>query len=243
MLEEEARAERAHASPAPLLRRCVAEFWGTYVLTALGAGIEIVDVLFPGHLDRTVKAAASGLIVTAMIFALGDISGAHINPAVTTMFAVRGVFAWRCVPWYWVAQLTGAVAAAGTLRWLFGTIRSVGISEAHISAGRAAVVEAIMTAVLVTVIVNTAHQHSLIGATAAIPVGATIIACGLFGGELTTASLNPARSLGPAIVSGDYTNIAVFVVGPFAGALAGLAIVTVLRPATNPDEQSSAEGQ
>lgn len=131
--------------------------------------------------------------MAALIFALGDISGAHINPVVTMMFAARGVFGWRWVPLYWIAQLGGAIAAAGTLRWLFGTVRSVGISEAHIGWGRAAVIEGIMTAVLVIVILNAAHKHSLIGATAAIPVGATIVACGMFGGELTTSSLNPGR--------------------------------------------------
>jgi MIP family channel proteins len=233
----------AGGRPPPLWRRCIAELVGTYVLTLIGAGIEIVDFLSPGHIDRTLKAAAPGLIVAALIFALGDISGAHINPAVTTMFAVRGVFQWRCVPWYWAAQLSGAIAAAGTLRWLFGTARSVGINEIHITAGRAGVVEAIMTAVLVIVILNAAHKHSLIGAAAAIPVGATIAALGMFGGELTTTSLNPARSLGPAIVSGDYTHIGVFVVGPFAGALAGLLVASMLRPAKNPDEQSSAQGE
>ena len=238
-------AAKGHGAgpPPPLWRRCVAELTGTYILTLIGAGIEIVDFLYPAHLDRTAKAAAPGLIVAALIFALGDISGAHVNPAVTTMFAVRGVFEWRCVPWYWVAQLSGAIAAAGTLRWLFGAARSIGISEAHTSAGRAGVVEAIMTAVLVIVILNAAHKHSLIGATAAIPVGATIAACGLFSGELTTTSLNPARSLGPAIVSGDYTNIGVFVVGPFAGALGGLLVASLLRPVINPDERSSAEGE
>jgi aquaporin Z len=158
------------------------------------------------------------------------------------VFSVRRVFDWRCVPLYCGAQLTGAIAAAGTLRWLFGTARSVGINQVHIGPGRAGVVEGIMTAVLVLVILNAAHKHSLIGASAAVPVGATIVACGMFGGELTTTSLNPARSLGPAIVSGDYTNIAVFVVGPLAGALAGLLVASLLRPATNTDERSSAEG-
>jgi aquaporin Z len=230
-------------SPPPLWCRCVAEGSGTYILTLIGAGIEIIDFLHPGHLDRTVKAAAPGLIVAAMIFTLGDISGAHINPAVTTMFAVRGVFSWRCVSWYWAAQLGGAIAAAGTLRWLFGTVRSVGINQIHVSAARAGVLEAIMTAVLVIVILNAAHKHSLIGAAAAIPVGATVAALGMFGGELTTTSLNPARSFGPALVSGDYTDVGVFVVGPFAGSMAGLLIASFLRPTRNPDEETSAEGE
>jgi aquaporin Z len=229
--------------PRPLWRRASAELIGTFILTFISAGIEIVDVLYPGHLGRTLKSAAPGLTVAAMIFTIGDVSGAHINPAVTTMFALRRVFEWRCVPAYLAAQLAGAILAAMCLRSLFGTTRSVGISKTDLTTSHAIVVEAIMTSFLVIVILNAAHKHSLIGASAAIPVGATIAACGMFSGELTTTSLNPARSLGPALVSGDHTDLIVFIAGPFAGALAGLCVAFILHPKKNRDERSAAQGQ
>lgn len=230
-------------APPPLARQAFAEAVGTFLLTFTGAGIAIVDVMFPGTVDLTIKAVAPACVVAAMIYALGDISGAHINPVVTAVFALRRVFEWRRVPVYWVAQLGGAVLAAATLRGLFGTVGSVGTSEIHVAAWRAVVVEGIVTVLLVVVILDTAHEHSLIGTQAALAVGATLFACGLVAGRLTTASLNPARSLGPAVVSGNYADVWVFVAGPFGGAVLALAIVTILRPVPNVDEADAAEGR
>lgn len=224
-------------------RRAVAEGLGTFFLTLVAAGLEIVDVLYPGRIDRTVKAAGPALIVGALIYAIGDLSGAHLNPVVTTTFALRRVFHWSCVPVYWAAQLAGALAAAGTLRYLFGTTRSIGVNETDLTTSHAVVVEVVLTALLVIVILNAAHKHSLIGADAAIPVAATLAACGLVGGELTSASMNPARSLGPAIVSANYTDIGVFIAGPFIGALVAVLVMTALHPVPNRDEQTSAEGE
>jgi aquaporin Z len=226
----------------PLARRAFAEVVGAFFLTTAGAGIEIVDVLFPGTIDVTMKAVAPAAVVAAMIYSLGDISGAHLNPVVTATFAVRGVFEWRRVPVYWISQVLGAVLSAAILRALFGTVRSVGTSEIHIAAWRGCVVEGIVTALLVIVILNTAHKHSLIGTEAALAVGAVLLACGLIACQLTTASMNPARSLGPAIVSGNFDNLWVFIVGPFAGAAIALGIVTALRPVPNTDEVEAAGG-
>ncbi len=224
-----------------LPRQMIAEVIGTFFLTLAGAGIEIVDVLHPGHIDRTIKAIVPASVVVAMIFSLGDVSGAHLNPAVTGMFAVRGDFEWKRVPAYWAAQVAGATLAAATLRALFGTVRSVGTSEIHLTAWRAYVIEAILTTLLIIVILNTAHEHSIIGSGAAIAVGATLVACGMLGGELTTASLNPARSLGSALISGNFKNLWVFVAGPFTGAVVGLSLVTVIRPRSNEDEHTAAQ--
>jgi aquaporin Z len=221
----------------------VAELVGTFFLTLTAAGLEVVDVLHPGHIDRTMKAAAPAAVVAAMVYSLGDVSGAHLNPAVTAAFTVRRVFDWRRLPLYWLAQLCGATLAALTLRALFGTVRSVGVSVIHLTPVRAVVVEAIVTALLVIVILHTAHEHSLIGTQAALAVGATLFACGLLAGELTSASMNPARSIGPALVAGDVTDLWVFIVGPLTGAALGLAVVVLVHPHRNCDEQVAAEGE
>ncbi len=228
---------------APLPRKLAAEFVGTYFLTLVGAGLEVVAVLNPGQIDRSIKAAGPGLIVAAMIYAIGDVSGAHLNPAVTLMFGVRRSFGWRMVPAYWIAQLSGAVAAALSIRWLFGSDSNVGVSHlSALSPTKGLAVEIVFTALLVIVILNVAHKHSLLGTDAALAVGATIAVCGLVGGELTTMSMNPARSIGPAIVAGTSRDLWVYVAGPFVGALVGLAIVCVLRPHRNADEFEAAEG-
>src|SRR3954453_15639394 len=108
------------AERPPLPRQAAAELMGTFFLTLAGAGMEMVAVLYPGHIDRTMKAAAPAAVVAAMIYSIGDISGAHLNPVVTTAFAVRRAFQWRCVPIYWLAQISGALLPGPTLPDPFG---------------------------------------------------------------------------------------------------------------------------
>src|SRR3954470_2210195 len=230
------------AERPPLPRQAAAELMGTFFLTLAGAGMEMVAVLYPGHIDRTMKAAAPAAVVAAMIYSIGDISGAHLNPVVTTAFAVRRAFQWRCVPIYWLAQISRAPLAGVILRALFGTVASGGASVAHIAHGRAVIIEVLVTTLLLFVILNTAHKQSLIGTEAALAVGATLFACGLLAGEWTTASMNPARSLGPAIVGGHFEHLWVFVVGPFAGCAVALGVITILRPGANDDEAKAAQG-
>ena len=188
------------------------------------------------------KAAAPASVVAAMIYSIGDISGAHLNPVVTTAFAVRRAFGWRHVPVYWLAQISGALLAALILRALFGTVASGGVNVAHITHWRAVVIEVLVTTLLIVVILNTAHKQSLIGTEAALAVGATLLVCGLVAGEWTTASMNPARSLGPAIVGGHFEDLWVFMVGPFAGCAVALGIMAILRPRSNEDEATAAQG-
>ena len=233
-----AKGDRHHPWP----RQAAAELVGTFFLTLAGAGAEILAVRYPGSIDRTVKAALPAGVVAAMIYSIGDISGAHLNPVVTTVFAERRVFGWRRVPAYWTAQLVGALLAASTLRALFGTIASGGANVVHITPWRAAVVEGLVTTLLIIVILNTAHRHSLIGTEAALAVGATLFAGHLLAGEPTSASMNPARSLGPAIVAGHFENLWVFIAGPFAGGAVALCVVAVLRPRANDDEVRAAGG-
>jgi len=172
---------------------------------------------------------------------LGDVSGAHLNPAVTGMFAIRRDCEWKRVPAYWAAQVAGATLAATTLRALFGTVRSVGTSEIHLTplAGLRRRGDSHHSA---------HHCHSQHSPRTfdhrqrrSHPVGTTLIACAMIGGELTTASLNPARSLGPALVSGHFQNLWIFIAGPLTGAVIGLTLVTVIRTRSNDDEHTAAQ--
>jgi aquaporin Z len=228
----------------PVPRKLFAELVGTFFATLVTAGIEVVAVLEPGEIDRAVKAAAPSLVAAGMIYALGDLSGAHFNPAVTLVFAVRRDFPKRLVLPYWAAQFAGATAAALMLRALFGTVRDVGVSRLDgVTEGRGFAIEIIITALLVVVTLNAAHEHSLIGTQAAIAVAATMAACRMLAGELTTASMNPARSVGPALAAGAFDGLWVFVAGPVVGALAALVITVALRPHRNRDEHEAAQGK
>jgi aquaporin Z len=223
-------------------QRLLAEILGTFVLTFVAAGALMAGVLSQGEVDHVAKAVAPALVVTALIYAFGDISGAHFNPAVTLAFALRGDFEWRRVPGYWVAQLAGATGAAMLLRWLLGSVAHLGATETRLSDGKTIVLEAVLTIVLVTVILNAASRHSLIGTDAALAVGATIALCGLFAGTLTGASMNPARSFGPAVVSAHTTRLWLYAVGPFAGAVIAVLFSIVLHPHRDREEREAAEG-
>jgi len=188
------------------------------------------------------RAVAPALVVTAMIFAAGDVSGAHFNPAVTLAFALRGVFRIVHVPLYWATQLAAAVVAAGLLRALFGPGEHVGSTKLHTTTGRGLVIEMLLTTLLVTVIINVANKHHLIGTQAAFPVGATIAACGMFGGPLTGPSMNPARSFGPAVVSGYFSHQWVYAVGPAVGATIATVVAFALHPHRSEDEREAAQG-
>jgi aquaporin Z len=231
------------AAEQPVIaRRLFAEAIGTFFLTAVAAGIEIVAKLPDSDLGRMPKAIAPALVVAAMIFAIGDVSGAHLNPAVTFAFALRGDFGLAKVPLYWAAQLAGAVLAASLLRSLFGPVEHLGSTVIHTTPGRGLVIEILLTALLVTVIINVSNKHRLLGPNAALPVGATIAACGMFGGSLTGASMNPARSFGPAIVAWHLSHLWIYVAGPAIGATCATAIAFALHPRVDDEEREAAEG-
>jgi aquaporin Z len=233
--------EAAHPE-APLWRRLFAEWLGTAFLTFVAAGAEIDAVLSHGKVDLVAKSLAPGFVIAALIYSMGDISGAHFNPAVSLAFAVRRVFDWRQVPLYWAAQFAGALSSAALLRALFGTIAHGGTNQLHTTVGRGFVLEVVLTWLLVTVILNTATRQRVVGAEAAIAVGFTIAVCGLFAEPLTGASMNPARSLGPAIVSGALEHKWIYVAGPAVGALIAVATTWVLHPTRNADEEEAASG-
>jgi aquaporin Z len=241
---DEAPRSETGEPEASLPRRMFAEALGAFFLTFVAAGGEVVASVTNGAVSDAAKVVAPGLVVMAMVYALGDVSGAHFNPAVTLAFAIRGVFRRSCVPAYWLAQLAAAAAAAAVLRALFGDVDHLGANQVrHVSAGGAVVVELLLTLILVTVILNTATRARVLGPNAAIAVGATIALCGLVAGPITGASMNPARSLGPAIVAGFGTDWWVYLVGPVAGAALAVAATAILHPGRHRREVDAAEGE
>jgi aquaporin Z len=166
-----------------------------------------------------------------------------MNPAVTLAFAARGVFPWRYVPAYWLAEMAGAVLAALALRGLLGDIGHLGATAPGVGLVPALLMEATLVALLVSVILGTATHHSVVGPNAAVAVGGTVALCGLIAHPVSGASMNPARSLGPAIVSHSWGGVWIYAVGPIAGALLAVVLAWLLHGGRDPEERSAAEGE
>lgn len=219
------------APPPPgLPRRLAAEAVGTFCLVGAGTGAVAVDDLTGGSLGVGGVAAAFGLVVAAMIMGLGHLSGAHMNPAVTIAAAAGRHFPPGEVAPYAVAQIAGALLASAALRVAFGPGVALGVTTpSFVTEPSALVIEAVLTAVLMVVILAVATDTRAVGQLAAVAVGATIALEALVMGPVTGASMNPARSLAPAVVSGDVAGLWIYLAGPVAGALAGLALYEMLR--------------
>jgi len=229
----------------PLWIRLIIEFLGTFVLVTVAAGAGVINhYAGGGPISRTAAVIAPGAVVMAMIYAWGPLSGLHINPAVTFGFTARGVFPTKWVLPYWVAQLAGAVCAALFLQVMFGNVATGGNYPISKPGGdwRSLVMETVLTAILVSIILNTATGSRSIGHNAAIAVGSTVALLGLFASPISGASMNPARSLGPDIVSTDYTGWWVYVAGPAIGAVIAVVIITTVRGLPDRSERAAAEG-
>jgi aquaporin NIP len=211
-----------------LARSLLAEAIGTFALVFAGCGAIMVDAK-TGALGHVGVAISFGLVIMVMIYAVGHISGAHFNPAVTLAFAVSRHFPWPRVPPYLAAQLAGATVAALALRGSLGTIAHVGATLPGGSDGQAFLWEAVLTFFLVFVIMAVATDTRAVGEAAAIAIGATVGLDAMFGGPITGASMNPARSLGPAIASADFTSIWVYLTAPAFGAVAAAVTYQLLR--------------
>jgi aquaporin Z len=213
-------------------RRLFSEVLGTFFLVLVAVGGGMVNARFGGNaVPYGARVVAPGLMVAAIILFMGTVSGAHLNPAVSISFALRGDFPWKRVPAYIVAQLGGAVLATLLLWALIGRQGSAGLTlpGAGIPAITAMLWEAVLTAGLVSVILGTASGAQQIGALAAIGVGSYIALAGLWGAPVSGASMNPARSLGPALVLGDWTAWWAYLVGPVAGGAIAVGFAYVLR--------------
>jgi aquaporin Z len=223
-------------------RRLLAELVGTFALTFVAAGGAVISVLSHGKVTPAAALVAPGLVIMVMTYALANSSGAHFNPTVTLAFALRRDFPWRQVPGYWIAQFAGAILAALLLRGLFGLVGNVGITRPHYGTIPTLVMETILTFFLITVILGTATNHKLTGHNAAIAVGATIALDGLFAGPISDASMNPARSLGPFLVSGHLADVWIYFAGPLAGMLLAVLVAYLIRGGTTHEAAETAKG-
>jgi aquaporin Z len=229
----------------PLGIRLIVEFVGTFILVTVAAGSGVINHYAGGNpISRSAAVIAPGAVVMAMIYALGPLSGLHINPAVTLAFTARRVFrAIWAIPYIFV-QLAGAVCAALVLQLMYSHVASGGNYPIAKPGGewRSLVMEVILTAILVTVILNTATGYRSIGHNAALAVGATVALLGLFASPISGASMNPARTLGPDIVSFDFTGWWIYIVGPLAGAAIAVMMIGLVRGVPAKAERESAEG-
>jgi aquaporin Z len=229
----------------PLWIRLIIEFLGTFVLVTVAAGSGVINHYAGGNpISRTAAVIAPGAVVMAMIYAWGPLSGLHINPAVTLAFTARGVFPRVWVVPYLVVQFAGAICAALFLQLMFGDVAAGGNYPISKPGGewRSLVMEIVLTAILVSVILNTATGSRSIGHNAALAVGSTVALLGLFASPISGASMNPARSLGPDIVSTDFTGWWVYVAGPVIGAAIAVGIILTVRGLPDKQEREAAEG-
>jgi aquaporin Z len=213
-------------------RRLFSEVLGTFFLVLVAVGGGMVNARFGGDaVPSGAAVVAPALMVAAIILFMGTVSGAHLNPAVSFAFALRGDFPWKRVPAYIVAQLIGAILATLLLWALIGKQGSAGLTlpGEGISTTTAMLWELVLTTGLVSVILGTASGAQQIGPLAAIGVGGYIALAGLWGAPVSGASMNPARSLGPALVLGDWTSWWAYLLGPVAGAAIAVGFAYVLR--------------
>jgi aquaporin NIP len=210
-----------------------AEALGTFALVFFGCGAIMVDA-DGGQLGHLGVSLAFGLVVIAMVFAFGHVSGAHINPAVTLALAARMRFPWRAVPAYWGAQVAGAIAAALVLRSSLGDIANLGATTPSGSDAQSFAWEVLMTATLLVVILAVATDDRSVAGTAAVAIGGTIALASLVGGPISGASLNPARSLGPALVSGELGSLWIYLTAPVLGGVLGALAYDALRAGSPP---------
>lgn len=227
--------------PFPTL---LAEVLGTFLLVFVDAGGAAIAALAGAEVSHEARAIATGLTVAAIIYTFGPRSGTHINPAITLAFAARGSFPWRMVPPYWLAQLTGASLAALMLALLFGQ-SAVGdaVTEPNLDVTPAFIMEVALTFMLASVVLGTAIRVKKIGPHLALASGITVMACVMFARPVSDASMNPARSFGPAIVAGELDALWIYLLAPAIGALLAVAIARLVHGPRGTDEIEAAVGE
>jgi aquaporin Z len=220
-------------NPKQEWRRLFSELYGTFLLVIVAAGGGMMGQAFPGTISRTAAVVAPGLMVMGIIMFMGKVSGAHLNPAVSVAFSLRGDFPWRRVPGYIVVQLAGATIAALLLHEVVKVSAKYGSNypASDYSNWQALLMEALLTLGLVSVILGTASGAQNIGIFGAIGVGGYIALAGLWGSPISGASMNPARTFGPDLVAGDFGSYWVYVAGPLLGVAIAVGFAYVLRSA------------
>ena len=212
-------------------RRIFAETWGTFLLVLVAAGGGVVSAVSGGRVTLGMMVVAPGIMVMSIIYFMGAVSGAHLNPAVTLAFALRRNFPWGRVPGYIAAQLVGGIAAAAFLRAMFGTAGALGatVPGSGVTDGQALAMEIVLTAGLVNTILGTASGARNIGTNGAIAVGGYIALAGLWAAPISGASMNPVRSLAPDLARGDLHTTWIYVAGPLLGAMIGVGFEWILK--------------
>src|SRR5450631_345811 len=225
------RVFEGFADPSQEWRRVFSELLGTFFLVLVAAGGGMMSQAFPNTISRSAAVVAPGLMVLGIILFMGKVSGAHLNPAVSLAFAVRGDFPWRRVPGYVVVQLAGAALAAGFLKAVVHVSATYGSNypATGYSAWDAFLMEGVLTLGLVSVILGTASGAQNLGVVGAFGVGAYIALAGLWGSPISGASMNPSRTFGPDLLGRDFSQYWVYVAGPLAGAVLAVGFAFVLR--------------
>ncbi|MHB8492525.1 MAG: MIP/aquaporin family protein [Solirubrobacteraceae bacterium] len=216
-------------NPGLAYRRLFSELLGTFLLVLVAAGGGLLHGR--GEVSLTAAVVAPGLMVLAIILFMGAISGAHLNPVVSLAFALRGDFPWRRVPWYVVAQLLGATLASLFLLGVFGDVSHLGatLPGPGYRAWQAFLMEIALTGGLVSVILGTASAAQNVGAIGALGVGGYIALAGMWAAPVSDTSMNPARSFGPALMSGEWHAYWVYVAGPLLGTAIAVGCAWILR--------------
>jgi len=217
--------------PSHEWRRVFAEIWGTFLLVLVACGGGVVAAMSNGRVTLAMSVVAPGIMVMAIIYFMGSVSGAHLNPAVTLAFALRRNFPWTRVPGYVVGQVIGGISAAVFLRVMFGTVGVLGATSpgSGVTYGKALAMEVVLTAGLVNTILGTASGARNIGTNGTIAVGGYIALAGLWSAPVSGASMNPVRSLAPDLVRGDFHTTWIYIVGPAVGALIGVGFEWTLK--------------
>ncbi|WOK94252.1 hypothetical protein Cni_G02954 [Canna indica] len=207
--------------PPFLARKVVSEMISTFLLVFVTCGAAALSKSNTGLVSQLGASVAGGLIVTVMIYAVGHISGAHMNPAVTLAFAVSRHFPWIQVPFYWVAQISGALVASFVLREVLHPITNLGTTTPGDTAMKALVMEIVVTFCMMFVTSAVATDTKAVGELAGLAVGSSVCITSILAGPISGGSMNPARTLGPAVASRNYDSLWVYFIGPVLGTLSG----------------------
>ncbi|KAF6148278.1 hypothetical protein GIB67_012053 [Kingdonia uniflora] len=225
--------------PPGFHKKVFAEIIATFLLVFVTCGSAALSATDEHKVSKLGASVAGGLIVTVMIYAVGHVSGAHMNPAVTLAFAAVRHFPWKQVPFYAAAQLTGATAAAFTLRLLLHPIEKIGTTSPSGSIFQALVMEVVVTFSMMFVTSAVATDTKAIGELAGIAVGSAVCITSILAGPISGGSMNPARTIGPAIASGYYKGLWVYIVGPVFGTLIGAMSYNIIRVSDKPVQEIS----
>jgi aquaporin NIP len=212
------------------MNKYLAEFLGTYALVFAGTGAVVIDLETHGSITHVGIAITFGLIVMSMIYAFGEISGAHINPAVSIAFTFAGKFPLKKLPYYLISQIAGAIFASLTLKILFPANQLLGATLPAGSEWQSFLLEFLLTFFLMLVIINVSTGSKEQGMFAGIAIGSVVCLGAMFAGPICGASMNPARSLGPAIISQHFMSLWVYILAPITGAVSAVPVFNILKP-------------